>query len=89
MSFERLCAEIEQIREKYGHVLEDVYTKRKSSFPYRRYNVVWCICLLANYCAVLNQYNNLTWPEDSVHCFDSAQSLSDSRRDASLGNVTV
>ena len=67
MSFERLCAEIEQIREKYGQVLKDVYTKRKSSFPCRRYNVVWCICLLANHCAVLNRYNSLTWPADSLY----------------------
>ena len=87
MSFERLCAEIEQIRENYGHVLKEVYTKRKSSFPCRRYNVVWCIRSLANHYALL--YNNLTWPADSVHCFDSAQSLSNSRRGASLGNVTV
>ena len=36
MSFERLCAEIEQIREKYGEVLNDVYTKRKSPFPWRK-----------------------------------------------------
>ena len=53
-------------------------------------NVVRCICSLANnHCAVLNRYNSLTWPADSVHCFDSAQSLSNSRRDASLGNVIV
>ena len=43
MSFERLCAEIEQIKETYGQVLNNVYTKRKSPFPWRRY-----ICCLVH-----------------------------------------
>ena len=35
ITFERLRAEIKQIREQYGHVLSDVYHKRKSPFAHQ------------------------------------------------------